>query len=116
MAYEHIRDVATLCSVHHVIEEDITTKLLVASLKGKALQWFRSLAIGSINSWDALGDALTRHFEDKLDYLSLVEKLTTINHAPQEQMVDFNNQFQRTWTRIPVSIRPSVDHAFLYIF
>ena len=71
--YEHIRDVATLCNVHHVTEEDVATKLLAASLKGKALQWFRSLTVGSIGSWDALGDALTRHFEDKSDILSLVE-------------------------------------------
>ena len=72
------------------------------------------MAIGSIDSWDALGDALTRHFEDKSDYLSLVEQLTTIKRAPQEQMMDFNNRFQRTWTRISVSVRPSTDHAFLY--
>ena len=82
IAYEHIRDIATLCSVHHITHEDVAAKLLAASLKGKALQWFRSLAVGSIDSWDAFGDALTRHFEDKSNYLSLVEQLTTIKRAP----------------------------------
>ena len=38
IAYEHIRDISTLSSVHHVMKEDVTAKLVVASLKGKALQ------------------------------------------------------------------------------
>ena len=73
IAYENIRDFATLFNVQHVTEEDVATKLLAASFRGKALQWFRSLVVGSIDSWDALGDALTRHLEDKSDFLSLVE-------------------------------------------
>lgn len=28
--------------------------------------------------------------------------------------MDFNSRFQRTWNRIPISVRPSADHAFLY--
>ena len=36
-SYEHIIDIATLCSVHHVMEEYVTAKLLAASLNGKAL-------------------------------------------------------------------------------
>ena len=71
-----------MCNVHHVTEEDVAVKLPAGSLKGKALQWFRSLAVGSIDLWNALGDALTRHFEDKSDHLSLVEQLTTIKRAP----------------------------------
>ena len=35
--YEHIRDVATLCIVHHITHEDVATKLLATYLKGKAL-------------------------------------------------------------------------------
>ena len=85
-----------MCSFHHITEEDVATKLLATSLKGKTLQWSRILAISSIDLWDALGDALIRNFEDKPDYLSLVEQLTTIKRAPQEQMTDFNNRFQRT--------------------
>lgn len=34
---EHIRDVASLCGVHHVTQENVALRLLVASLKGKAL-------------------------------------------------------------------------------
>lgn len=51
----------------------MVVKLLAASFKGKALEWYRTLAIASINSWDMLGELFTKHFEDKLDHLSLVE-------------------------------------------
>lgn len=113
-AFEHIRDVTTICSIHNITHEDMATKLLVASFKGKALEWFRTLAVGSINSWDRLGDALSKHFEDKSDNLSLVDQLTTIKRDPQEQMTDYNSRFLRTWNRIPATVRPSADHAFLY--
>lgn len=114
IAFEHIRDVTTICNIHNITQEDVATKLLAASLKGKALEWFRTLAVGSINSWDGLGDALSKHFEDKSDNLSLVEQLTTIKRDPQEQMIDYNNRFLKTWNRIPVSVRPLANHAFLY--
>lgn len=52
--FEHIRDVTTICSIHNITQEDMATKLLAASLKGKALEWFRPLTIGSITSWDEL--------------------------------------------------------------
>lgn len=57
---------------------------------------------------------LSKHFEDKLDNLSLVEQLTTIKRDPQEQMTDYNNRFLKTWNRILVFVRPSADHSFLY--
>lgn len=112
-AFEHIRDVTTIYSIHNITHEDVATKLLAASFKGKALEWLRTLAVSSINSWDRLGDTLSKHF-DKLDNLSLVKKLTTIKRDPQEQMTDYNSRFLRTWNRIPATVRPSADHAFLY--
>lgn len=112
--FEHIRDVTTICNIHNITQEDVATKLLVASLKGKALEWFRTLTIGSITSWDELGDALRKHFEDKSDNLSLVEQLTTIKRDPQEKMIDYNSRLLKTWNRILVSVRPLADHAFLY--
>jgi hypothetical protein len=113
-ALEHIRDVATLCYAHHITQDNVAVRLLATSLRGKALQWFRGLNVGSIATWDDLGEALSKYFEDKSDYLSLVEQLTTIKRAPQEQMTDFNMRFQKTWDRIPIQVRPSAEHAFLY--
>lgn len=90
---EHIRDIATLCSVHNITQENVALRLLVASLKGKALQWFRGLTANSIATWDALGNGLYQHFADKSDNLSLLEQLSTIQRAPHEHLVDFNYQF-----------------------
>ena len=44
----------------------------------------------------------------------MVEQLTTIKRCPNEHISDFNFHFQRTWDKIPPSIKPSEDHAFLY--
>lgn len=94
---DHIQDVATLCSVHNISQENVALRLLVVSLKWKALQWFRGLQLNSIEMWDELGDGLHWQFEDKSNHLSLLEKLSTIKRVSHEHMVDFNYWFQRTW-------------------
>ncbi|KAH9308760.1 hypothetical protein KI387_036671, partial [Taxus chinensis] len=53
-------------------------------------------------------------FGEKGDNLSLLEQLTTIKRAPNEQLTDFNFRFQRSWDRIPVVVRPTAEGAFLY--
>ena len=111
---EHIQDVANLCALHHVTEDNIAVRLLAASFKGKALEWYRRLAAASITDWDQLGTALCDFFKDTSDHLSLMEQLSTIKRAPHEQVSDFNFRFQKTWERIPVTVRPSAEHAFLY--
>ena len=70
---EHIQEVANVCNIHGIIEDDVAVRLLASSLKGKALQWYRGLAHGSITDWDELGEGLCKHFEDKSDHLSLLE-------------------------------------------
>ena len=111
---EHIKDVATLCGLHQVAHEDVVLKLLVASFKGKELIWFCSLPVNSIATWDELGNAFTSKFEDKSNHLSLVDQLTTIKRCPNEHISNFNFRSQRMWDKIPPSIKPSEDHAFLY--
>ena len=113
-AVEHIKDIATLCGLHQVQHEDVALKLLAASFRGKALIWFRSLAVNSIATWDALGSLLISKFEDRSDNLSLVEQLTTIKRQSNEHISDFNFRFQRTWDRIPATVKPSNDYAFLF--
>ncbi len=83
-------------------------------MKGKALQWYRGLPHNSIIDSDGLGAALCKHFEDKSDYLSLLEQLTTIKRAPLKCMTDFNYRFQKTWDRIPTLVKPILDNAFLH--
>ena len=86
---------ATLCSVHDVTQENVTIRLLAASLKGKSLQWFQGLTTGSVTSWDDLGDGLHKHFEDKSDLLSLLQELSTIKRHPYEYMSNLNYRFQK---------------------
>ena len=111
---EHIQEVANVCNIHGITENDVAVRLLASSLKGKALQWYRGLAHGSITDWDGLGAGLCKHFEDKSDHLSLLEQLTTIKRAPHECMTDFNYRFQKTWDRIPTIVKPTPGNAFLH--
>ena len=46
--------------------------------------------------------------------MSLLEQLTTIKRAPHECMIDFNYRFQKTWDRIPTTVKPTPGNAFLH--
>lgn len=70
---EHIKDISNLCLMHHITQENVALRLLVASFRGNTLQWFRSLAVNSIKTWDDFGEVLCKQFEDKYDNFSLVE-------------------------------------------
>lgn len=70
---EHIQDVANLCALHHIMEDNVAMRLLAVSFKGKALEWYRRLAARSITDWDQLGGALCDFFKDNSDHLSLVQ-------------------------------------------
>lgn len=111
---EHIQEVSNVCSIHGVTQDNVAVRLLASSLKGKSLQWFRSLPHDSIPDWGDLGDKLCKHFEEKSDHLSLLEQLTTIKRAPQECMTDFNYWFEKTWDRILAAVKPSPGNSFLY--
>lgn len=68
-----MKDVAALCAVYNITHEDIALRILAASFKGQALQWYWNLEIGSIGTWDILGENLVKQFQDNLDYLSIIE-------------------------------------------
>jgi len=43
-----------------------------------------------------------------------MEQLATIKRAPHEYMVDFNYKFQKTWDKIPLLVKPSLNTAFIH--
>ncbi|KAH9308969.1 hypothetical protein KI387_036880, partial [Taxus chinensis] len=68
-----------------------------------------SLGPGTITNWDDLGTTLCNQFGEKVDNLSLLEQLTTIKRDPNELMTDFNFIFQKTWDKIPILMRPTLE-------
>ncbi|KAH9296981.1 hypothetical protein KI387_028663, partial [Taxus chinensis] len=111
---DHVQDIVNVCTIHEIHEMDIAVKLLASSFKGKVSQWFRSLTTGSIQNWNQLCTALCDQFGEKGDNLSLLEQVTMIKRAPNEQLTNFNLRFQRTWDRIPTTVKPTNEGAFLY--
>lgn len=87
---------------------------MTSSLKGKALQWFKILTIGSITNLNELWTTLFNQFREKIDKISFLEQLTTIKRAPNELMANFNFRFQKTWERIQVLVRLTPKGEFIY--
>lgn len=57
---EHIFDVANICVVHNITEDNVAVRLLVTPFNGKALQCFHGLGVGTITTWDELGEKLCK--------------------------------------------------------
>lgn len=72
------------------------------------------MAVGSITTCEELGEALKKIFEDKYDHLSFIERFTNIKHVPQDFMTNFNLRFRMTLDKIPVEVKPTPEHGFLY--
>jgi len=75
MLGEHLQDVSDVCAVHVITIWNVAIRLLVASFKGKALDWYRSLPPNSISTWDQLGDAFFARFSEKGDKSSPLRSL-----------------------------------------
>lgn len=69
---EHLKDIASVCIIHGITEKHVALIFLVASFKGRALDWFRSLGPNTIVDWDQLGDRFFQRFSDKADRSSLM--------------------------------------------
>lgn len=90
---EHLKDVATICTIHGITKKNVALRLLIASFKGRALDWFRSLGPKTIGDWDQLGDRFFQRVSDKADRSSLMHQLITIKRAPVEAITDFSMRF-----------------------
>lgn len=46
----HLQDVADICLVHRITAQNVALRLLVASFRGKALDWYCTLPADTINT------------------------------------------------------------------
>lgn len=111
---EHLQDVADVCLVHGITTQNVALRLLAASFKGKALECYRTLTPNTIRTWDDLGDPFYERFSNDGDRSLLYYQLSVIKQAPQEALTDFNARFHSSWWRIPVTIRPTPELAFMF--
>lgn len=111
---ENLQDIASVCTVHGITKQHVALRLLIASFKGRALDWFRSLGPITIADWDQLGNCFFQRFSNKADKSSLMHQFITIKRAPQGALTKFNLRFLRTWQIIPLSACPPAHMAFIF--
>lgn len=56
-----------VCLVHGVADQNVALRLLVASFKGKALDWYYTLEANTIGTWDQLRDPFYEQFSNNGD-------------------------------------------------
>jgi len=114
IAYEHCVDVVGLAKIHNIQHEDVMVRLLTQSFKGKVLEWYRGLTDGSVTSWAQLAEPFILEFNEVEDSFSLLTQFTSIKRFEQESILDFNIRFQKSWKRVPVSVRPQQSQDLMY--
>lgn len=111
--FENLQDVVDMCLVHRVTNQNIALRFLVASFRGKALDWYHTLQANTIATWDQLEDPFYERLSNDRDRYSQYHQLEIIKWAPYEAMTDFNARFHITWKRIQIAIRPPTNLAFM---
>jgi hypothetical protein len=80
--------------------------LFVLTLKGNANEWFYSLLLGTITSWDVLENLFVEKYFPRKDPYSLFLKLIKIHMNEEETAKDFALRFMKVLHEIPQEMFP----------
>lgn len=86
-------DMANVCIVHNVTEQNVALRFLASSFKGKSQDRYTSFTPNSIGSWDQLGDHFFERFIENGDRSSLMQQIIMIRRALQEAIIELDTRF-----------------------
>jgi hypothetical protein len=106
-AEKHLIKFDNACEIYNVVENDVACRLFFLTLKENASEWFYSLLLGTITSWEVLENLFVKkYFPRKYPY-TIFLKLVKIQMNEQETVKDFTFRFMNILHEIPQEIFPN---------
>jgi hypothetical protein len=90
-----------------VVENDVACCLFILTLKEYASEWFYSLFLGTITSWDALENVFVEKYVQIKDPYSIFLMLVEIYMNEEEIVKYFTFRFMKVLYQIPQEIFPN---------
>ena len=98
----------------NVQHENVYMRLFVQSLEGEPSKSFRSLAVGSINTWQALESWFHIAWGEKKYYQYFLSKFSALKKTETENIESFSRKFNKAYNKLPVNIKPLEAAAMVY--
>jgi glycosidase len=104
---EHLASFYSYADNLNIENEDEWMRVVVHSLYGEDIKWFRVLTPGYIVGIEAKDDALLRHWGDKKDFLYYITEFGSLKRKEWEFVSDFSKRFNKMYNKIPTEIKPT---------
>jgi len=98
----------------NIQHEDVYMRLFVQSLEGEPRKSFRSLAVGSITSWQVLENWFHIAWGEKKDYQYYLSEFATLKKVETENVESFSKRFNKAYNKLPLNIKPLEAAAMVY--
>jgi hypothetical protein len=113
-AESHIKHFLEYLEKIGVTEEDVVMRLFAQSLTLDARDWYKALAVNSIDGWNTFHDRFMDKWSHKQDNAFLLKSFSLIKKDENESMEEFNSRFMNTYYKIPHIVRPNPASALIF--
>jgi hypothetical protein len=79
--------------------------------EGQVRTWFRSLAAGSLRSYEELESAFIRQWGERKDHLYYLTEFGALRKKNSESVLEFTRRFNKLYNKIPAEVKPSQPAA-----
>jgi hypothetical protein len=110
-AQEHINFFDQFADILGIEHEDVYSRLLVQTFEGQVRTWFRSLAAGSLRSYEELESAFIRQWGERRDHLYYLTEFRALRKKNSESVLEFTQRFNKLYNKILVEVKPSQPAA-----
>jgi hypothetical protein len=104
---KHVEIFLSLCEIHLVEHDDVMVRLFLQTLTDQDHEWYMSLPINSISTFDDFEDMFLTMYVPPKAYHTLRTKFTQIRLKKCERIMDFNFRFLRMLNQIQENRRPN---------
>jgi hypothetical protein len=79
-----------------------------------ARDWYKALAVNSIDGWNTFHDRFMDKWSHKQDNVFLLKSVSFIKKDENESMEEFNSRFMKAYYKIPHTVRPNLASALIF--
>jgi hypothetical protein len=97
-----------------VTEEDVVMRIFVQSLTLDARDWYKALAVNSIDGWITFHDRFMDKWSHKQVNAFLLKSFSLIKKDENKSMEEFNSRFMKAYYKIPHIVRPNPASALIF--
>lgn len=90
----------------NVCYKDVECRLFPCTLNGRAVVWYHSLHVNSIQNWGMFKRIFLEKFVDDKTPAMLLKQLGSLNMEPKEKVKDFNQSFNCIMNKFTINTKP----------